>query len=563
VLGFDDLIEVDQTGDDIEVRLRNPEYDLTRTIKKVATEFQSVDALFASLPGKVELTTYITPKTLPENWKDAPAKLEKVLDELRKDAGGKLEVKQNEPTSDAEKKQAFTTWGIRPYATLGGEFYFHIVVKVGGHPARVRPTEEITEASLRTSITDALKRAAPGFTKVIGLWTPPQPPPMPMMQGAPPQQMPPPQQFEMLKRALGETYEVHDANLASGRVADDIDVLLLAGPAGLDDKAARAVDQFLMRGGAVIALAGQFRLDVMGSRGNLALEKVSSGLDAVLLAWGIQIKDTLVLDEQTDSFPVPVERDLGGGVRVRDIAEAPYPYFLRVTQDRMAEGSAITAGLPGAVMHWASPVSTEPGKGSGRKVETLLRSSDASWLDPKTNVQPDFQASKTGFTKPQGLTADQKGSQVLAVAITGGFPSWAAGQKKAEQVTGAPADKDAKDKEQIVEQSPPDARLVVFGSSAFVSDDVLQLAQQLGAETAAANVQLVQNAVDWALSDTDLLSIRAHSSAARALTVPEEERGKWEWINYGIAFAGLGVVVLLTWLRRRSVKPLVFPEVTS
>ena len=39
--------------------------------------------------------------------------------------------------------------------------------------------------------TESLKRAAPGFTRVVGLWSPPAPPPMPAMQGMPPQNMPP------------------------------------------------------------------------------------------------------------------------------------------------------------------------------------------------------------------------------------------------------------------------------------------------------------------------------------------------------------------------------------
>jgi ABC-2 type transport system permease protein len=252
----------------------------------------------------------------------------------------------------------------------------------------------------------------------------------------------------------------------------------------------------------------------------------------------------------------------------------PYPYFVHVPQDRLATGNAITAGLPGAVLHWASPLNIEPSKGTGRKVDVLARSSDATWLDAKTDVQPNLQGARgsqqVGVARPEKLAPDQQGAQVLAVAVTGGFPSWAVGKRKADEATGGkPPEAEAGEggdkagKEPLIEQSPPDARLVVIGSSAFVTDDVLQLAQQLGDDAASANVQLVQNAVDWSLADTDLLAIRARTSAARALTVPEADRGQWELINYGLAFAALGVVVLVTWLRRRSIKPLVSSEVPS
>jgi ABC-2 type transport system permease protein len=585
VLTFNDLIEVKPVGvGDVQVGLKNLEYDLTRTIKKVTTGFQSVDAMFASLPGKATLTAYMTPDSLPENWKEAPALLDKVVAELGKESGGKLEVKKVEPKTEAEMETLFKETGIRPFMVLGGEtFYFTLVLQVGDRAVRVMPAEEITEASLRTSLTEALKRAVPGFTKVVALWVPPAPPPMQLGEGMPPQRMPAAQQFQTLKRTLAETYEVRDADLTSGKVGDDVDVLILAGPASLDDKPAQAVDQFLMRGGAVIALVGRYRLDLMA--GKLGVEKVTTGLEDVLAAWGVTVKETMVLDEEAESLPIPVRGKLQA---VR------YPYFVRIAEDRLAAGNAITAGLPGAIMHWASPVTATSGAAPAkdaakpdaakdaaradaekdaakaearpRKVDVLVRSSDGSWLDAGTEVEPDFAKSPTGFAPPADLAADQKGAQTLAVAITGGFPSYVAGKKKAQQVAGSAPEADAAKgapDNALIEFSPPDARLVVFGSSAFVSDDILGLSQQLGADIAAANVQLVQNAVDWALVDTDLLAIRTRASAARALTVPEDERGTWEWINYGIAFLGLGLVVLATWLRRRAVRPIALSEVTS
>jgi len=562
VLGIDDLIEVRPLDvGDVDIRLRNFEYDLTRTIKKVATGFQSVDALFASMPGKVELTEFITPGKLPDNWKTGPETLDKVVAELTKSSGGKLEVKKVEPSSEDQMKQIFATTGIRPYASFLSRdvYYFHILIKVGDRAVRVNPPENITEVTLRDSLTEALKRAAPGFTKVVAVWAPPAPPPMPTHEGMPPQRMPAAQSFERLKQALSGTYEVRPAAFEGGRVGDDVDLLILAGPDNLDAEAVRAVDQFLMRGGAVIILDGRYRLDRQGG-GKLAVEKVTTGLEETLAKWGIDVRESLVLDTSNEVLPFPKEFDRGDGVRIRRLVEAPYPPFLKIEQDRVAEGNLITAGVPGAVMHWASPVKvTEPAKGTDtRKIDVLLRSTGDAWLDAGGDVDP---ANARVQTKPAGIADDQKGQQVLAVAITGGFPSALADKAKAEKEAAGDKAAATLHKEPLIEHSPPDARLVVFGSSSFVSDDLLGLAQQIGSELALANVQLVQNAVDWALADTDLLSIRARTTAARALTTPEAERGRWLWINFGIAFAGLGAVVLVSWLRRRSVRPIVLPEV--
>jgi hypothetical protein len=98
--------------------------------------------------------------------------------------------------------------------------------------------------------------------------------------------------------------------------------------------------------------------------------------------------------------------------------------------------------------------------------------------------------------------------------------------------------------------------MVVFGSSTFVSD----LVQQLDSEFTKSNIELVHNAVDWSLADTDLLAIRSRNAATRALTVPPESRSKWIWGNGVIALAGLVGVVVLAWLRRRAVQPITTRE---
>jgi ABC-2 type transport system permease protein len=567
VLSFDDLIEVKQLDvDDVEIRLRNLEYALTRAIKKVVYGFQSVDALFASMPGKVKLTEYVTPGTLPENWKAAPAMLDKVVAALDKQSGGKLEVDKVEPKGDDEMRQIFRQYGIRPSQSLatGDVYYFDLLLQLGDRQVRVTPPDDVSENSLRDALTEGLKRAAPGFTKVVAMWTPPPTFQPPEEEGGQPQQGPPPQSFQNLQQVLSGTYEVREADLSKGRVADDVDVLLLCGPAGMTETDAQAVDQFLMRGGAVIALDGGYRLNVQGRR--LAVEKVTSGLEDLFASWGVHVGEQMVMDPVSDSFPVPIQRDLGGGVIVRDMKELPYPYFVKIDPDRMAEGNLVTAGVPGTTLHWASPITVDPppaaGSGSdeelARTTDVLLKSSSGAWLSVETDVQPNFDKyEKTGgFPPPPGN--DKRGQQVMAVAVHGGFPSWAAKNQKA---AGSGSGSGSAD---LIAHSPPDARLVVIGSSSFVSDDVLELSQQIGSDAGETNLQLVQNAVDWSVSDTDLLAIRARSSAARALTVADDKRTGWEWINYGLAFFGLAVVVVVSWIRRRGVRPIELPaEVKS
>ena len=573
VLSFEDLIEVRQTDiGDLEVKLRNFEYDVTRTIKKVAYGFQSLDVLFASLSARPILTVYVTPKSLPSEVADVPDKLKKVADELKAESGGTFELKTVEPDSRATQQALASKYGIEPYVLGRQGFYLHFVLEVGKREIPLKLPEEISDAALKQMVVDGLKRAAPGFTKTVALWTPPAEQPQ-QMPGMPPQQQRPqaPQSFNMLREKLGGSYQVMPANLAGGHVDDAVDVLVLAGPADLDEKSQRAVDQFLMRGGALILLDGRYRLDL--SQRTVDVQPVSSGLEKLLAAWGVEVKKELILDGKNDAFPMPVDRDIGGLV-VREMRQLAYPFFVKVQRDAMSDG-VITGQLAAAVFHYASPVvvKEDAGKKSDgkkeeepapRKVEVLMKSSDGAWTEKTPKVQPDFALHPgSGFGRPDKVEKADAGPHALAVAITGSFPSaFGKTEDKPEEKkddAGKPPDAEGADEdkdERLLGRSPPDARLVVVGSSSFVSDELLELSSQAGSDYVVNNVELLQNMVDWSVADTDLLAIRSRGSHTRILEIEEGARGKWEWANYGLMALALAVVVALTILRQRAQEPM-------
>ncbi len=573
VLSFEDLIEVKQTDiGDLEVKLRNFEYDVTRTIKKVAYGFQSLDVLFASLSARPVLTAYITPDSLPENLKEVPDKLKKVADELKEESGGTFELKTVVPDSRATQQALYKKYGFEPFAVSALSrqgFYLHFVLEVGKREIPLLPPEEITDAALKTMVVDGLKRAAPGFTKTVAVWTPPASQPEQQMPGMPPERPQAPQSFNTVREKLRGNYQVIPANLASGHVEDEADVLVLAGPADLDEKSQRAVDQFLMRGGALILLEGRYRLDL--SQRTVDVQPVTTGLEKVLEKWGVEVKKELVLDSHSDSFPMPVDRDIGGLV-VREMRQLPYPFFVKVQRDAMSDG-VITGQLAATVFHFASPVvvkeeekkagDTKEEAAAPRKVEVLMRSSGDAWTEKAPKVQPDFALHPgSGFGRPEKVDKAEAGPHTLAVAITGSFPSAFADQagaeeKKEDEKKEEPAKPDeAKKDERLIKRSPPDARLVVVGSSSFVSDELLELSSQAGSDYVVNNVELVQNMVDWAVADTDLLAIRSRGSHTRILEIEEGARGKWEWANYGIMALALAAVVALTILRQRAQEPI-------
>ena len=548
VLNFSDLIEVQVTDiQNIEVKLRNLEYDLTRTVKKVAFGFQTLDAVFAEMDEPAEFYAYITPSTLPENFKTVTDTIKTVAEEIKAEANGKFSfeiVDPDQPNAKETRESLLRNYGFRPLAlSLLSEqtFYLHLLLKVGDRYERLLPDAAASEADFKKELVAALKRSAPGFLKTVGLVKPKvQPPQRPPFPGAPP---PPGSQpvTRALEEQLAQTYTVTDVDLSTGRVPRDVDILVLFQPDKLDDNAKFAIDQHLMQGGTIVALQGRYKFEPsMGQL--LSVKQEDTGLEDLLAKYGVEIQQTLVLDPQNEPIPVETPRQVRG-MQIREMGFLNYPYFVDVRSDGMDDDNPAVASLPALTLPWASPIvvsdqETKEGEDElKREVVTLLSSSDASYVDAKTQVMPDLNGFRDsgGFATPSG---DQK-RRKLAVAINGTFRSAFA--------DGGPS-KDTP----VIKRSSDSARLIVVATSAFANDMVLRLTRQ-----GPTNLQFVQNLIDLGLADTDLLSIRSRGTFVRTLLpMDSNARARYEYLNYGIVILGLAAVILLTLGRRRTLKPI-------
>ncbi|MFO0724587.1 MAG: Gldg family protein [Myxococcota bacterium] len=560
VLGFDELIEVQASEKSVQVKLRNLEYDLTKSIKKVAYSFQTLDSMFADLKAPLEFTAYITEKTLPPNYKDAPARISTALKDIAALSNGKFTYKIVDPdATPGMREELYKKLGLRPMAVSlfsQDSFYLHLLLKNGDEYQQIMPSETLSEADLKNEITAAVKRASPGFLKTVGLLKPKleQPPQMPNQFH---QQPPPPQDMtRTISEQLGQNYSVKPVELTDGRVPGDIDVLLVLSPKNLDEKQVFAIDQYLMRGGAVAVLAGRFELNPNAGGGQgLAVDKVNTGLESALAAWGVTVQDKLVLDPQNESFPVPVVRDLGG-LKVRDIQLIRYPFFVDVRSGGMSKETPVTGGLNSVTMNWSSPIvladaaAKDGDKELKRETSVLLRSTDKAWLQAGTEVQPDFEKHhELGFA-PEG----ERKSFPLAVAIKGNFVS--AFKDKPSPIWGSEGEQGDRTG-RTLKLSPDSARLVVVASSSFVNDLVLNLSRQVSGDRFTNNLHFVENVVDWSVADVDLLSIRSRGTFARTLLpLDSSERAAWEYGNYVVVAIALGAIAVYALSRRRRLVPM-------
>jgi len=553
-LGFRDLIEVKERPDGtVDVGLRNLEYDLTSAIKKTVYGFQSVDTALASFEAPAELTFFVTPNALPSTMAEALETVRRVAQEIAAKAPDKLvyrEVDPTAPSSGVTPQQLAEEYGIQPFAAplfSDQTYYFHLILKTPQKTQAVYLTSDLSEASVRLAIESAIKRAAPGFLQVVGLWVPPDLSAQGALGQAAPQSL---SSWQALDRALRQEYDVRYVNLKNP-VGADISVLVLVAPQGLSDLERYHVDQFLMRGGTIIAAAGRYAVTEDSFTGGLALRPLENGVHDLLEKYGLRVEEKLVLDPQNEPFPVTVARQ-AGGMQFQEIRAINYPFFVDVRSDGMAAGHPIVSNLPAVTLNWASPIVVDEAANAGRQVTILLQSSPNSWTAPTADIQPNFSLyPELGFAQ-----GEDKGRKVLAVAVQGAFDSAFKGQTP-------PQNEEGKAPEAApIERSSTNARLVVIGSAEFLDDLVFDLSYRLSGDRYLNSLKLVQNAVAWATEDQELLAIRARGSYTRVLRPMSKAAERfWEAANYVVALAALLVIGAWGNARRRAQRPILLLDV--
>jgi ABC-2 type transport system permease protein len=556
--GFMELIAVEATPDgDIDVRLRNPEYDLTRAIKKVVYGFRSTHELFERVDDPVKLTVIWTPSSLPELFSETPEKVRNAARELGESGGEMFAFEEIDPTgSETVRNDVYQRWGARPMS-LGlfsdEEFYLYGILENSGRVEQIVLTEEsLTTASVREAIENSLKRSTPGYLKTVGVVTsdPPEIPPQIRMQMQMPPQPPP--EYQQVKRLLREEYQVTEVDLdAGGGVPSDVDILLVLKPRDLSEIQLYSLDQYLMRGGRVVICAGNYNIEF--AQTGLSLTSITTGLDDWLQHFGIGVEQTLVLDDRNQALPIPEVRQTPFG-SIQEWVLAPYPYLLQVRDDGFRRPE-ITAGLDAVGIYWGSPLTVDEAATGGLEVVPILQSSEASWTDDDTR--------RVGFIDYE-VPAEGTEPYLLAAAVSGKFKSYFAGKPiparpvatPAEPPVGEAASPEPAPVAAVTLEESPETRLIVVGNAEFLSDLVAQALGQTGGGFFDENLRFAQNLIDWVSLDNEMLSIRARGSISRRLARTERStQTAIEWVNYLVPILLLAFVGFYLHWKRRQVLP--------
>ena len=494
--------------------------DLTED--KLYTLSDGTRHILSRLDAPVQVRFYFSQgdPTMPVEWKSYAARVEDMLSEYQLHAKGKLEIKKLDPAPDTEAEDSANLDGVegQTLQPLGGDrIYLGLAVSCLDTRATIPFLSPSREQLLEYDLTRAISQVVRPQKVTVGVMSG-----LPVFGGFNP---------SMMRMGGGRTepwlfiselqsdFSVKEVPVTADKIDDDIQVLLVIYPKAISDSAEYALDQFVLRGGKLIAFLDP--LSVLDTRsadpGNPLQSAADSGasLDKLLKAWGLGFDvGKVVMDKEFFT-------ELGG----EDGRPRANPSFLQIPSQVMDTNDVVTSQIGRIYLPFAGAFSGTPAAGLRQTV--LMHSSRNADLTEKMLAQ--FGGSAQDF-KPSGK------EYPLAVRLNGrfktAFPEGKPGavqddekDKKGENTGSKPVDNSLK-------ESKEDTVVVLIGDSDLLHEQFYARIQNFFGQRVmipfSQNLTLVQNLVEQMGGDKDLITIRSRATQARPFTKVRELQARAE-----------------------------------
>ncbi|MCL5096934.1 MAG: Gldg family protein [Candidatus Omnitrophica bacterium] len=489
--------------------------DLTQ--EKLYTLSDGTKAILQKLDTPVEIRFYCSQSTMPVELKPHAQWVEDLLNEYRKAAKGKIEIRKFDPQPDSDAEDSANLDGIDgQMINTGDKVYLGIAVSCADAKATIPFLSPSRERLLEYDISRAISRVITPEKPVIGVMSA-----LPVFGDFNPAMM----QMGRAQRSnpwifineLKRDYTVKEVEMTTDKIDDDIKVLLVVYPRDISDKAQFAIDQFVLRGGKLIAFLDPLSfVDSQRNASNPMQGAMSSGasLDKLLKAWGITFNQEKVLADMNY-----VSR-LNRGGRAEEA-----PAVLSLTQDAVNTNDVVTSQIDSLLLPFAGVFSGTPADGLTETV--LLKSSTDSELVEKILAQFSGESLAKDFT-PSGK------EQAIAIRLTGKFKTAFPDGKPKDTADNKDKGTDTKEaaSEPALKVSAGSGVVVLMGDSDFLFDQVCAQVQNFFGQQIVipqnGNLNLVENLVDQMAGDSNLIAVRSRATMNRPFTVVKKMQAQAE-----------------------------------
>jgi ABC-type uncharacterized transport system involved in gliding motility auxiliary subunit len=489
---------------------------------KVYTLSQGTKNILKKIDSPVEVRFYYSQKEtrMPAQLKTYARRVEDLLAEFRQAARGNIEIKKFDPEPDSEAEDLANLDGVEGQMLPTGEkIYLGLAVSLDPQKAAIpflRPErEKLLEYDVARAVSQILSTNKP----VIGVMSPLQlfglqlPPQMRMQMGG--QNQDPWVFISELKR----DFEVKQVSMDVEKIDDDIKVLMLVHPKDIKDGALYAIDQFIMRGGKVIACLDPLCLvdQQKGQNPMMPMPGGASNLEKLLKVWGLQFESTKVV----------ADMNFARRLIARNNQAEIIPTFLFITDPGINRDDVATSQLDEVLFAFPGSFSGDPV--SGLKKTVLLKTSKQSQL------VDGFMANMA----PSKIVEEFKPSDkeyALAVRLEGKFKT--AFPEGKPETKSEEKDKDSKKDEKkpedkskdTLKETKGDNAVLLIGDADWLYDqfsvEVMNFLGQKIIRPRNSNLPLAQNVIEQFAGDQNLIGVRSRATLTRPFTVVQEMQAK-------------------------------------
>jgi len=458
-------------------------------------------AILAKLDTPVQIRFYASQSAegMPVFLKTYAQQIDDLLGEYRQNSRGLIQIEKLDPEPDSDAEDSAKLEGVEPQLLSNGErVYLGLSVSLLDQKEAIPFLSPERERLLEYDISRAIARVMTPNKPVIGVLSS-----LPVMGvGA---MMPMQQQGEppwVLIEELKRDFDVREIEPNATAIPEDVKVLLVIHPKGSSEATQFALDQFVLRGGKLIAfLDPMAALDPQTASAGFGSPPSKSGLDRLLKAWGVTFEDSKVL------------ADLDFVART---SQGRAPAVLALNEKAVNKDDIATADAANLFVVFGGVFGGTPAP--GLKETVLLHSSKDSELVDPMMAQMSGEQIATSF-KPSGI------EYPLAIRLSGKFKTaFPEGKPKPPEAEPNEKKEEASAPETMLKESKQETTVVLVGDSDMIQDRVAvrQVGNPFGQRLfmpANGNLAFAENLIDQLTGDSNLIAVRSRASRERPFTV--------------------------------------------
>jgi ABC-type uncharacterized transport system involved in gliding motility auxiliary subunit len=475
------------------------------TAERAYTLSPGTRAILAKLDTPVQVRFYCTRNvsTMPVVLSTYAQRVEDLLDEYRQASKGKIEIQRLNPEPDSDAEDSARLDGVEGQPLRSGErIYLGLSVSMLDQkqtisffaPDRERLLEyDISRAIARVMTTEKPSVGVMSSLPVMGQINPV----MQRQQGG--------QRAWALIDELKRDFNIKQVEMTADKIPDDIKVLLVIHPKAISDATQFALDQFVLRGGKLVAfLDPMCALDRPPMQTGMMPQPSASNLEKLFQAWGLVFDTSKVVADME---------------HMARLQEGPNPAVLALNETAVNKDDVVTAEADNLVMAFAGAFVGTPKDGITETV--LIKSSKRSQL-------------------VEAMMAQMMGAQIardfaaggveypVAVRLNGKFKTaFPEGKPKPAPTPGNPEKPEEKSIESSLKGSSQPTTIVLVGDADMIQDPLA--IRELGTLTGQrliipsnSNLSFAQSIVEQLAGDSNLISVRSRASRERPFTVVQK-----------------------------------------